>query len=105
MKKNRRRALNISPVYAGFLTVAAIFAVCISVVFLQLQSELVRRSENITALQEEFSNLTEENDTAYRSAEDAVNLQEVRDKAINEFGMDTQPMVMWWSIQVQRVTV
>ena len=87
VRKNRKRAQSISPVYAVFLTGAAIFAVCISVMFLQLQAEVVSRSENITALQEELSNLTEENDTAYRSAEDAVNLEEVRDKAINEFGM------------------
>lgn len=87
VSKNRKRAQSISPVYAVFLTGAAIFAVCISVMFLQLQAEVVSRSENITALQEELSNLTEENDTAYRSAEDAVNLEEVRDKAINEFGM------------------
>ena len=87
VRKNRKRAQSITPVYAVFLTGAAIFAVCISVMFLQLQAEVVSRSENITALQEKLSNLTEENDTAYRSAEDAVNLEEVRDKAINEFGM------------------
>lgn len=87
VRKNRKRAQSISPVYAVFLTGAAVFAVCVSVMFLQLQSEVVSRSENITALQEKLSNLTEENDTAYRTAEDSVNLEEVRDKAINELGM------------------
>ncbi len=87
VRKNRKRAQSIGPVYAAFLTGAAIFAVCVSVMFLQLQSEVVNRSEHITALQEELANLTEENDTAYRSAEDSVNLEEVRDKAINELGM------------------
>ena len=58
VRKNRKRAQSISPVYAVFLTGAAIFAVCISVMFLQLQAEVVSRSENITALQEELSNLT-----------------------------------------------
>ena len=50
VKKNRRRALDMSPIYTGFLTVAAVCAVFICVVYLQLQSELVQRSENITAL-------------------------------------------------------
>lgn len=85
--KNRRRALDMSPIYTGFLTVAAVCAVFICVVYLQLQSELVQRSENITALQEELSDLTEANDTAYNAAADSVNLQEIRDKAMNELGM------------------
>ena len=87
VKKNRRRALDMSPIYTGFLTVAAVCAVFICVVYLQLQSELVQRSENITALQKELSNLTEANDTAYNAAADSVNLQEIRDKAMNELGM------------------
>ena len=87
VKKNRRRALDMSPIYTGFLTVAAVCAVFICVVYLQLQSELVQRSENITALQEELSDLTEANDTAYNAAADSVNLQEIRDKAMNELGM------------------
>ena len=40
-----------------------------------------------TALQKELSNLTEANDTAYNAAADSVNLQEIRDKAMNELGM------------------
>lgn len=48
---------------------------------------MVSRSENISALQEELADLTEENDTAYNAAEDSVNLEEIRDKAMNEMGM------------------
>ena len=45
------------------------------------------RSENITALQQELTDLTEANDTAYNAATDSVNLEEVRSKAMNELGM------------------
>ena len=34
-----------------------------------------------------MSDLTEANDTAYNAAVDSVNLQEIRDKAMNELGM------------------
>lgn len=87
VRKNRRRALSIDPAYAGFLAVAAICAVLICVCYLRLQSDIVSRSENITALQEQLAELTEENDTAYHAAEDSVNLEEVRNKAVNELGM------------------
>ena len=90
VKKNRRRALDMSPVYTGFLTMAAICAVIICVVYLQLQAELVQRSENITALQSELADLTEANDTAYNAATDSVNLQE----------WCMKKTVMWWNITV-----
>lgn len=78
VRQNRKRALSIDPAYACFLAVAAIFAVLICVCYLRLQSEIVSRSENITALQEELVELSEQNDTAYQAAENSVNLEEVR---------------------------
>lgn len=87
VRKNRRRANSIGTAYAVFLTGAAVFAVLICVLFLRLQSDLVNRSENVTALQEQLVELTEQNDTAYQAAEDAWNLESVRAKAMNELGM------------------
>ena len=87
VKKNRNRALGINSAYAVFLSVAAVLAVFICVFFLRLQSDIVNQAETITALQEELNMLTEENDTAYQAAEDSVDLEEVRRKAVNELGM------------------
>lgn len=87
VRKNRNRALSINPAYAGFLAVAAVFAVLVCVCYLRLQSEIVSRSENITALQSELTAVTEANDTALHAAEDSVNLEQIRAKAVNELGM------------------
>lgn len=87
VRRNRKRAMNTSPAYTIFLAAAAICAVLICVAYLKLRSDMVSRSENISALQEELADLTEENDTAYNAAEDSVNLEEIRDKAMNEMGM------------------
>lgn len=87
VRRNRNRAFNISPAYAGFLVAAAVAAVLLCVSYLQLQSEIVNRSENITALQERLVELTEANNTAYQAAESSVNLEEVRNIAVNELGM------------------
>lgn len=85
--RNRNRAMRISPAYAVFLTVAAVCAVLVCVLYLNLQSDVVSRSENVTALQEELADLTEANDTRYNAAADSVNLATVKDKAMNEMGM------------------
>lgn len=85
--KNRRRALSINAAYVFFLTAAAITAVVICFLYLSLQSDTVKRSENITALQKELAELTEKNDAAFQAAEDSVDLQEIWDRAVNELGM------------------
>lgn len=85
--KNRHRAMSITPAYAVFLVSAAVCAVLICMLYLGLQSEVVSRSENVTAMQEKLAELTEENTTAYNSAADSVNLETVRQRAMNEMGM------------------
>ena len=85
--KNRNRAMSISPAYAVFLAVAAVCAVMICMLYLSLQSDVMRRSEHVTAMQEELADLTEANNTLYNSAADSVNLETVRERAMNEMGM------------------
>lgn len=85
--RNRNRAMNINPAYAVFLVAAAICAVFLCVMYLRLQSEVVNHSENLTSLQEDLADLTEANNTAYNAAEDSINLEEIRSRAMNEMGM------------------
>lgn len=85
--RNRNRARNINPAYAVFLVAATFCAVFLCVMYLRLQSDVVNHSENITALQEQLADLTEANNTAYNAAVDSVNLEDVRNKAMNEMGM------------------
>lgn len=96
VRKNRNRAMSISPAYAVFLAAAAVCTVFLCVMYLRLQADVVTRSENITALQEQLAELTEANDTAYNAAADSLNLEEVKDKAMNEMGMvyETQGTVI-----------
>lgn len=87
VRRNRNRAMNMSPAYAAFLVAAVVCAVLICVAYLKLQSDIVGRSENISAMQKELADLTEKNDTAYNAAADSVNLEDIRNKAMNEMGM------------------
>jgi predicted transcriptional regulator len=87
VRKNRNRAMNINKAYASFLIVAAISTIFICVGYLKLQSEMVNRSEHVSELQAELANLTEKNDTAYHAIVDSIDLEEVRQKAIDELGM------------------
>lgn len=87
VRRNRKRAFGISPIYMAFFIVATLITVVVCVQYLHLKTELLNRSDNITVLQETLSELTEENDTAYNAAVDSTNLEEVRNRAMNELGM------------------
>ncbi|MGN1266477.1 MAG: hypothetical protein ACI4UH_00935 [Dorea sp.] len=87
VRRNRKKALQMSPGYVVFLAVAAIIALVICVNYVQLQSRITSRSKNITAMQKELAQLREENNTRYNVVMDTVNLEEVREKA-EKMGME-----------------
>lgn len=86
VRKNRKKALHMSPGYVMFLTVAAVIALVVCINYVQLQAQITSRSKNITAMQEELAELREENNTRYNAVLDTVNLEEVRKKA-DKLGM------------------
>ena len=86
VRKNRKKALHMSPGYVMFLTVAAVIALVVCINYVQLQAQITSRSKNITMMQEELAELREENNTRYNAVMDTVNLEEVRKKA-DKLGM------------------
>lgn len=87
VKKNRKNALHMSKGYVVFLTFAAVFALFACVQYLQLQAEVTTRSKNVTSLQQELEDKKEANTTKYNAVMDAMNLEEIREKAMNDLGM------------------
>ncbi len=73
--------------YVAFLAIAAAITLFACVQYLQLQSEITKRSKNITTLQQQLADVKEENTTRYNAIMNAMNLEEIRDIAVNEFGM------------------
>ena len=87
VQKNRNRALHMNAAYVVFLAIAATIVLLLCVNYVRLQSELTKHSKNVTALQEELADLKEENTTKYNAVVDSVNLDVIREKAINQLGM------------------
>ena len=87
VKKNRNRALRMNPAYLAFLTLATVVTLVACVWYLQLRAEVSSRSAHITELQQELVEIKEENTTRYNSIVDSVNLEEVRERAIDDLGM------------------
>ena len=70
-----------------FLTIAAAMVLWSCVTYLQLQAETTSRVKNIAALETELEDLKKENDDNYTRIMTSVDLDYIRDVAINELGM------------------
>ena len=87
VRKNRSKAMHMNKGYVVFLAVAAMVALFACVKYLQLQSEITRRSKYITSLQQDLADAKEANTTKYNVIMNTMNLEEIRDIAIGEYGM------------------
>ena len=87
VRTNRTKAMHMNRGYVTFLAVAAIVALFACVQYLQLQSDISKRSKHITALQQELADAKEENTTRYNVIMNMMNLEEIREIAVNELGM------------------
>ncbi len=74
-------------IYMMFLTIAAAMVLWSCVTYLQLQAETTSRVKNIAALETELEDLKKENDDNYTRIMTSVDLDYIRDVAINELGM------------------
>lgn len=73
--------------YVVFLSVAAVASLFICVNFLKLQAECTANRKQVAQLESQYSDLKLANDAAYAKAVSSVDLEEIRDIAINELGM------------------
>ena len=87
VRRNRRAAMQMSRSYVAFLAVAAVCMMLVCVYYVSLRTELTSRSQHIAQMQSTLASLDEENTTRYNSIVDSVNLEEIRDRAMNELGM------------------
>ena len=85
--ERRRRQEDMGLGYGMFLAVALGVAMWVCVGYLKLQADNTARAKNITALETQLSTLKDENDDEYNRVTTSVDLEKIRDIAMNELGM------------------
>lgn len=86
-RRNRERALSMSVPYVAFLAAASITSVCVCIGFLKLQAEGISYRNQIASLESSLSEMKLANDNAYENAISSVDMEQVKEVAINELGM------------------
>lgn len=86
-RKNRERALSMNLGYVIFLTAAAVVTVFMCVNFLQLRAKGTRLQKEVTALEAQLDAAVLENNSDYNRIMTSVDMEHVKDVAMNQLGM------------------
>jgi cytoskeletal protein RodZ len=102
-RKNQERALRLNLPYTLFLIFSVIITVAFCIAYLSLQNDIMQTSEQISDLKSELSTLTNENVALEERINSSVDLSEVYQKAVGEFGMTaiTEGQIYYYSNENQ----
>ncbi len=84
---NRERSLQMNFAYVMFLTIAAVITVLVCVDYLRLQARYTTIQKESTRLEETLGTLRISNDEEYNRIISSVNLEDVKETAIEKLGM------------------
>lgn len=86
-RRNQENAMRTSKSYVAFLTMAVLVFGAVSGLYIAVQSDITARMAAISKLESRIADLKADNDEAYKRIRTAVDLNQVRDAAINQMGM------------------
>lgn len=86
-RRNQANAMRESKSYVAFLTMAVLVFGTVAGMYIAVQSDITARMAAITKLESQIADLKADNDEAYKRIRTAVDLEQVRDAAINQMGM------------------
>ena len=87
IRRNRRRARSIDGSYAFYIFATSAIAVLACIFYLQLQVDNMNRANNVANLQNRLAHAIEQNEVAYQSVSQTINLEIIRNRAIEYLGM------------------
>ena len=100
-RRNRARALHMGRGYVAFLTLCVGVVAFAAVAMVQMQSQVTQRMEHIAALESQITNLKADNDARYKEIVTSVDLDYIKDVAINQLGMQyaTEEQIIYFSVE------
>lgn len=100
-RKNQEKALRTSRRYVVFLTMGSLIFGVFAGIYIKIQSDVTARMRSISSLESKISALRAENDEAYKRISTAVDLEAIKDIAINKLGMfyATSDQIIYYTVE------
>jgi len=88
LQRNRERMRSMNMRYVLFLTAAAVLSVAVCINYLKLQAKSTQLQKQTVSLQTQLKDIEMENDTIYNEIVSGVDLNQVKEVAMDRLGMD-----------------
>lgn len=100
-RRNRERALHMSRGYVAFLSLCVAVVAFTAVALVQTQSQVTQRMEHIASLESQITDLKADNDARYKEIVTSVDLDYIKDVAMNQLGMQyaTEDQIIYYSVE------
>lgn len=86
-KRNREKALHMSKAYVVFLTACVIISAFAAGYYIQAQAQVTNRMHEVAALESQVTDIKTDNDARLKRIETSVDLDYIKDVAMNQLGM------------------
>lgn len=86
-RRNQERELRMSRSYVMFLTVAVLVFGIVAGTYIKIQSDMTARLKTISNLKSQIEDLAADNDETVKRINTMIDLDSIRDRAMNELGM------------------
>lgn len=86
--KNRAKAQKVGKGYVLFLAVVSAATVCMCVNYLRVKSVITTQTKEIAVMESNLSELKADNDAYYNAVLASVNMEYIKNVAMNEMGMN-----------------
>lgn len=99
-RRNREKAMFMSRGTVVFLSICVMFTALAASGYIAIQSQLGSRNREISALEIQINDLKAENDARYKSISTSVDIDHIKDVAINELGMSypSKKQIKYYSV-------
>lgn len=99
-RRNRERAMHMSRGYVAFLTLCVMISAFCAVSYVKLQADVTYNMKHIASLEGQIADLKADNDANYKRVTTSVDLNQIKEVAMNELGMSyaTEAQVVYYTV-------
>lgn len=100
-RRNRENAMAMSRGYVFFLSLCVIAVAGAAFSLIKIQSSVTQRMKEVAAIESQITDLKAENDAKYKEISTSIDLNYVKDVAINQLGMKypSPEQVVYYSVE------
>ena len=100
-RRNRENAMAMSRGYVVFLTICVMAIAGSAVSLVKMQSSVTQRMKDVAAIESQITSLRTENDAKYKEISTSIDLNYIKDVAMNQLGLKyaTPEQVVYYSVE------